>query len=222
MSSETVALKVCCICSTEEAYLAIRNGADAIGLVSEMPSGPGVIPESDIRAITDSVRGSVNTFLLTSGTDAGTIIEQCRRCRTDTIQLVDRQDTTTYREIRKHLPDLTLVQVIHVTGWEALEEAERIASQTDYLLLDSGNPDAELKQLGGTGQTHNWEISRAIVQKVSVPVFLAGGLHPGNISKAVRRVQPYGVDVCSRLRTDGSLDETKLQSFVRNLQAATV
>jgi phosphoribosylanthranilate isomerase len=211
--------KVCCIGGREEASLAIAYGASAIGLVSEMPSGPGVIPETLIREIAASVSPSVSTFLLTSGTEPSEIADQHRSCVTTTIQLVDRVGARAYRELREALPGVRLVQVVHVTGPESLEEAVDVSRHADALLLDSGKPDLAVKQLGGTGRVHDWEVSRAIRDAVDVPIFLAGGLGPDNVAEAVRAVQPFAVDVCSGLRTEGRLDEAKLRDFVAALSA---
>jgi phosphoribosylanthranilate isomerase len=211
--------KVCCIAGREEASLAIAYGASAIGLVSEMPSGPGVIPETLIREIAASVSPSVSTFLLTSRTEPTEIADQHRNCVTTTIQLVDRVGARAYRELREALPGVRLVQVVHVTGPESLEEAVDVSRHADALLLDSGKPDLAVKQLGGTGRVHDWEVSRAIRDAVDVPIFLAGGLGPDNVAEAVRAVQPFAVDVCSGLRTEGRLDEAKLRDFVAALSA---
>ncbi|MFZ5432227.1 MAG: phosphoribosylanthranilate isomerase, partial [Calditrichota bacterium] len=196
-------LKICCISSIEEAQIAIRGGAAAVGLVSDMPSGPGVISEPLIAEIARTIPPGIASFLLTSQQQVGEILAQQRRCRTSVIQLCDRLTDGTYDDLREALPGISLVQVIHVTGPEALDEALAAAPQVNGLLLDSGNPTLEVKQLGGTGRTHNWEISREIRIRSQVPVFLAGGLNPDNVAEAVRMVEPFGVDVCSGVRTDG-------------------
>lgn len=213
--------KVCCIGGREEASLAIAHGASAIGLVSEMPSGPGVIPETLIREIVASVPPAVSTFLLTSRTDPAGIAEQHRRCGTTDIQLVDRVRPRAYRELREALPRVRLIQVVHVTGPESLDEAVASARHADALLLDSGRPDRAVKELGGTGRVHDWEVSRTICDAVDVPVFLAGGLGPHNVAEAVRAVRPYAVDACSGLRVGGRLDESKLCDFAAALGHAT-
>ncbi len=209
--------KVCCIGGREEASLAIAHGASALGLVSEMPSGPGVIPETLIREIAASVAPAVSTFLLTSLTDPAEIADQHRRCLTTAIQLVDRIEAAAYGELREALPGVRLIQVVHVTGHESMVEAIDAARHADALLLDSGQPDSDVKELGGTGRVHDWEVSRAIRDAVQVPIFLAGGLGPDNVAEAVSAVQPFAVDVCSGLRTDGRLDEEKLRGFVAGL-----
>jgi len=195
--------------------MAVRHGAWAIGLVSAMPSGPGVIPENAIAEISASVRSAVATFLLTSSRDAGEIIAQQERCGVDTIQLCDRPVPGAMNKLRAALPGIRLVQVIHVVDESAIEEARHAASVADALLLDSGNPHKAIKELGGTGRTHDWSVSRRIRETVDVPVFLAGGLTPENIVDAVRQVRPFAVDVCSGLRTGGQLDEDKLVRFAR-------
>ncbi|HYP29553.1 MAG TPA: phosphoribosylanthranilate isomerase [Blastocatellia bacterium] len=211
-------VKVCCISSVEEARAAIRHGASALGLVSEMPSGPGVIPEDMISEIARLTPPAVSTFLLTSRQDARDIIEQHRRCRTSTIQICDRLERGDYGGLRAALPGVKLVQVIHVSGEESVDEALAAASRVDAILLDSGNPVLKVKELGGTGRTHDWALSRRIRERASVPVFLAGGLNPGNVAEAIRQVGPFGVDLCSGVRTGGRLDEVKLSSFFRQVE----
>lgn len=213
-------VKICCIGSVEEARLAIRCGASAVGLVSEMPSGPGVISEALIAEIVPAIPPNIQSFLLTSKRDAATIIEQQRRTKVSTLQLVDAVALDVYLELRHQLPSVSLVQVIHVTGEESIDEAKAVAPYVDALLLDSGNPTLPKKELGGTGRTHNWGVSRKIREEVSVPIYLAGGLRPENVAEAIARVSPYAVDVCSGLRTDGKLDEEKLARFFRALRQA--
>jgi phosphoribosylanthranilate isomerase len=213
-------VKVCCIASVEEARAAVACGASALGLVSEMPSGPGVIAEELIAEIAARVPPTVATFLLTCRQDAASIIEQQRRCRVNTLQLCDRVPTEVYDELRAELPGVSLVQVVHVHGEDSFEEALHAAPYVDALLLDSGNQSLAVKELGGTGRTHDWRVSRRIVEASSVPVFLAGGLRPENVSEAVERVRPFGLDVCSGVRTEGQLDEEKLRRFFAALSSA--
>ncbi|MBI2946645.1 MAG: phosphoribosylanthranilate isomerase [Verrucomicrobia bacterium] len=212
-------VKICCIASVEEAWLAVRAGASALGLVSAMPSGPGVIDERTIAEIAAAVPPPIATFLLTSLQDADAILEQHRRCRTNTIQLCDRLPQGAHRELRRALPGIALVQVIHVTGMDSVREAIALAQQVNALLLDSGNPSLPVKELGGTGRVHDWSLSRRIREESPVSVFLAGGLNAGNVAEAVRAVSPFGLDLCSGVRTHGHLDEVKLKTF---FEAVTV
>lgn len=206
-------VKICCIADVAEALAALAGGASALGLVSKMPSGPGVIPEEKIAEIARSVPADVGTFLLTSRRDVGSIVDQQERTGVNTIQLCDRLLEAEYPELRAHLPRVTLVQVIHVHDRRAVDEARALAPLVDALLLDSGNPTAAVKELGGTGRTHDWKISRAIREAVSVPVYLAGGLDAGNVERAIRTVRPFGVDVCSGVRSDRVLDAARLSAF---------
>ena len=210
-------VKICCISSIEEARQAIAAGASALGLVSAMPSGPGIIDEKQIAEIASSVPPPVATFLLTSLQSAEAIAEQHARCRTNVLQIVDTLPLDELRKLRAWLPGIKLVQVIHVTGPEAVRAAITVAHHVDALLLDSGNPNAAIKQLGGTGRTHDWRLSRIICRSVKTPLFLAGGLTPDNVSHAISAVSPFGLDVCSGVRTDGKLDPEKLRAFFANL-----
>ena len=213
-------IKVCCIKSLQEAELAVRYGASALGFVSAMPSGPGPIPEEKIAEIIRQVPPGVSSFLLTGRQDAASIIDQQHRTRANTIQLVDSVQIETFVELRRALPGIALVQVVHVTGPEAVETAVSIAPYINAVLLDSGNPNLPVKQLGGTGRVHDWSISKRIRESVPVPVFLAGGLNAENVAEAIRRVRPFAVDVCSGLRTNGVLDEEKLARYVEQVASA--
>lgn len=210
-------VKICCISSVEEARLAISFGAAALGLVGPMPSGPGIISNDLIRHIASHVPPAVATFLLSSETDVEQIMAHHSQVLTNTLQLVDALQSGTYADLRQRLGGVKLVQVIHVTGPQSVEEALQIAPEVDAILLDSGNPHLAVKELGGTGRTHDWTLSRRIVEAVPVPVFLAGGLHPGNVQEAIDAVQPFGLDLCSGVRTQGQLDPFKLERFFRAL-----
>lgn len=210
-------IKICCIRNSEEAWLAIRYGASAIGLVSEMPSGPGVIPEARIIEIAASVPPGIATFLLTCKQDVSEIVEQQRRCGTNTIQLVDALQHGTHAELKAALPGIGIVQVIHVVDESSIAEAENVAPHVDAILLDSGNPKLKVKELGGTGRVHNWETSRKIRERVDVPVYLAGGLKPKNIKQAAEQVGAFGLDMCSGVRTEGRLDEAKVAAVFEQI-----
>lgn len=210
---EKVKVKICCIQSIEEAKLAVKYGASALGLVSEMPSGPGVISEDLIANIAKQVPADISTFLLTSKTNAEEIITQYKKCNTTHIQLVDSIKIDVYKKIRDELPVVKIVQVIHVAGEESIGEAVSVSDFVDFILLDSGNQKLAVKELGGTGRTHDWSISKEIVEKINVPVFLAGGINPFNVSAAINEVKPYGVDLCSGVRTKNKLDETMLKEL---------
>ena len=213
-------VKICCIASIDEAWMAIEHGASAVGLVSAMPSGPGPIPEDLIAEIAATIPPGVSSFLLTCRQDAEAIIDQQRRLGVNTIQICDRLAVGSYRRLREALPGVSLVQVIHVTGPEAIEEAIAVAPQVNAILLDSGNQSLPIKELGGTGRTHDWRLSRAIREAIDVPLFLAGGLRPENVAEAIREVQPFGVDVCSGLRIEGRLDPQKLAAFFKAVSSA--
>ena len=213
-------IKICCITSPEEAHLAIQAGADALGFVTAMPSGPGVVDETIIRKIVDLLPPNVESFLLTSRQDMLGILEQAFRCRPTAIQLCEPLPSRTYTELRDALPGNRLVQVVHVAGEEAVAEAQDAARYADALLLDTGTKNGPVRELGGTGRVHDWAISARIREAVKLPVYLAGGLNAENVAEAIRTVRPYGVDLCNGVRTDGLLDAAKLRSFIKACRSA--
>lgn len=208
-----VRVKICCISSADEAMIAVKHGASALGLVGKMPSGPGVIGDDLIKDIARIVPPAVATFLLTSETKATDIIEHYRKVNTSTIQIVDALEERQYQQVKNELPHIKLVQVIHVIDKNSVEEAIEIAEFVDAILLDSGNPNLLIKELGGTGRTHNWELSKEIRKAIKIPLFLAGGINKDNVKQAIDIVEPFGVDLCSSVRTNGQLDKRKLEAF---------
>lgn len=206
-------VKICCIKNVDEAKSAISFGASAIGLVGRMPSGPGPITDEEIKIIAAYAPPPIATFLLTSETNVDDIVAHHKKVNTNTIQIVDALNGEKYKELKEKLPAVKIVQVIHVIDESSVDEAVRISEQVDGLLLDSGNPNKAVKELGGTGRQHDWKLSRKIVEQSQVPLFLAGGLNPSNVRKAIEEVQPFGVDLCSGLRPNGNLDLQLLDEF---------
>ena len=213
-------IKICCMASIGEAALALEAGADALGFVMRMPSGPGPIEESLAREIIATVPAGVPTFMLTSEIEADAIVAQLRITGANTVQIVDFVTPRTRQRLRDALPGLRIVQVVHVTGPESIDEARIAALTSDMILLDSGNPTAKIKELGGTGRVHDWAVSKAIRDAIDVPLWLAGGLRAENVGEAIDAVRPHGVDVCSGVRTGGPLDGAKVRAFVAAVRSA--
>jgi phosphoribosylanthranilate isomerase len=213
-------VKICCIKSKEEAQLALRFGASALGFVSAMPSGPGPISEDEIAAIIPFIPLEIPTFLLTCAREAATIIRQQKKTKANTLQLVDSVPISAYSELRSALPGTSIVQVVHITGPGSVESAKAVAAFVDAILLDSGNPNLPVKELGGTGRVHDWTLSKIVREQVTVPVYLAGGLRAENVAEAIRTVRPYAVDICSGVRTGGNLDQAKLSAFFSQVSTA--
>lgn len=212
-------VKICCILNSEEAELAISMGASAIGLVSEMPSGPGVISEEKIKNIVKYVNNRADTFLLTSKQNVTEIIEQLKKCNPSTVQIVDKILDGNYNDIKNECPDIKIVQVLHVIDEDDIQEAINISNKVDAILLDSGNQNLAVKELGGTGRVHDWSISKKIVDSVKIPVYLAGGLNPENIKEAIKSVRPFGIDICSGVRLEGKLSKSKLSTFFSEINS---
>lgn len=201
--------------------MAVAAGASALGLVGAMPSGPGVISDELIAKIVRAVPPPVATFLLTSQTSADGIIEHVRRCGTNTVQIVDAVDPAVYGEVRRALPRVKIVQVLHVSDAGIVGDAQRLAGEVDAFLLDSGNPTLPVKELGGTGRVHDWNLSAQVATAVDRPIFLAGGLTAENVAEAILRVRPFGIDLCSGVRGEGALDEIKLKAFFAAIPQAS-
>ena len=218
-------MKVCCIENEAALRAAVAAGADAVGLVGPMPSGTGIIGLDRAQVLARAVPPGVASVLLSSALTAADLVAEASHVRCDVIQIVDRVPLAAYAALRLALPALKLVQVVHVESGAPIAEAplaEAIAAagHVDALLLDSGSRAGPVARLGGTGEVHDWAISARIVEAVPVPVWLAGGLTPLNVGEAIATVRPFGVDVCTGLRTDGRLDEEKLAAFAGAVRGA--
>jgi phosphoribosylanthranilate isomerase len=213
-------VKVCCIASDEELGVAVAAGADAVGLVGPMPSGPGPIPLETAARLARRVPPGVDSFLLTSRTTIEALIAEIDTVQPSVVQLVDRVEASAYPALRERFPALRIVQVVHVEDETAVALATTLQDRVDGFLLDSGRPSLAVKELGGTGRVHDWAVSARLVRAVRRPVYLAGGLKPGNVGEAIAAVRPFGVDLCSGVRQDGALHAPTLESFLRAVAAA--
>lgn len=200
--------------------MAIDAGADLLGVVGPMPSGPGPIDLEAAGSIAAGLPPGVGAVLLSSAVGLEALLAELALVRPAVLQLVDAVEPTVLAALRRRAPSTRLLQVLHVANAAAVESAHSLAPFVDGFLLDSGRPDAPVKELGGTGRTHDWTISRAVVDAVDRPVFLAGGLAPANIVRAIAEVRPFGVDLCSGIRTEGRLDPGLLRSFMQHVKNA--
>jgi phosphoribosylanthranilate isomerase len=213
-------IKICCIASKDEADRAIAAGADALGLVAKMPSGPGPINDAEIAALTAQIPPPIASFLLTAEITADAIADHVARTGPTVVQIVSHIDPRDSATLAARLPAVQRVQVIHVESPDALALIPLYAPYIHAFLLDSGRPNAAIPELGGTGRAHDWKISAAFIKASPKPVFLAGGLTAGNVGDAIRQIRPFGVDLCSGVRTAGRLDPAKLGAFVAAVRRA--
>lgn len=204
-------IKICCIADAAEARMAADAGADMIGLVGPMPDGPGIVSHAAAREIAGTVPPWVRPVLLTASDTAEAIAADAAAAGVDTVQVVRHIAPAESRALAR--TGLGVLQVIHVEGPEAVGLIPDYAGHVDAFLLDSGRPSTG-GALGGTGEVHDWRVSRAFVALSPVPVFLAGGLGPENAARAVAEVRPFGLDICTGLRPGGRLDAGRLRAFL--------
>lgn len=212
-----VRVKVSCLRSAEEARQVVSFGVAAIGVASGLPTATQELTDEQIAGIAGAVGDEIGTFLLTALEDPDEIVEKVKRCGVNTVQLWDRLPLGVYRDLRRALPDVSIAQSIHVIDETAIDQARDLADVADALVLSSTNPEPPFRWTDPHGRTHDWEISRRIVESVHVPVILSGGLTRRNVADAIRRVRPYGVEVCSGVRRDGALDTSRLVRFLESL-----
>jgi phosphoribosylanthranilate isomerase len=179
----------------EEALAVSEAGADHIGLTPSQRGLPGEIDLATARAIVSAVGERAVKVALSMESDPAAILEMVQAVGPEVLHLCGPPGALLpedLRALRARLPGVKLMQAISVTGREAIAEALSFQEVADFLILDSQAPD--IAGIGASGRTHDWRISREIVEQVRVPVILAGGLSPENVADAVRMVRPWGVD----------------------------
>ncbi|MEM9762697.1 MAG: phosphoribosylanthranilate isomerase [Pseudomonadota bacterium] len=211
-----IEIKICCIADGAEARLAAAAGAGWLGLVGPMPSGPGILTLAAAREIAGAAPEGARPILLTASETAAQVERDAAAAGVGAVQVV-RHIAPVEAAALASTP-LHYVQVIHVEDAGALDLIAPYAGHADAFLLDSGRPSEAV--LGGTGQAHDWSVSRAFVAASPLPVFLAGGLTPENAAEAIARVRPAGLDICSGLRPQGALDHERLTAFVAAAKGA--
>jgi phosphoribosylanthranilate isomerase len=161
---------------------------------------PGEIDVDTARAICAAVKARAGhdravSVALSVEDDLGAITTMARVVQPDVLHLCGLAGAVppeAVRVLRSRLPGVRIMQAIAVSGPEAIDTALAYQPVADYLILDTQAPDID--GIGASGQTHDWRISRAIVEQTQIPVILAGGLSPENVAGAIRAVQPWGVD----------------------------
>jgi len=203
-------VKICCIASGEEARRAAGAGAELLGLVGPMPSGPGVLTLAQAAEIAADAPEAARPVLLTSSGTAAGIAAQAARVGVTAVQVVRHIAAAEARALAAS--GLHYVQVVHVEGRDCLDLIDVYGGHCTAFLLDSGRPSGA--ELGGTGRVHDWGVSAQFRRRSPRPVFLAGGLTPDNVAEAIAQVRPAGVDICSGLRRNGALDPGLLAAFM--------
>jgi len=181
--------------SVEEALACVEAGADHVGL-TPIQGLPGEIPLGTMRAIVKAVGDRARCVALTARTDPAEIVAMVEAVRPAILHLCPLAGAitpATVASLRARLPaGLLIMQAVSVLGPASVDEARAYAEVADYLILDTQAPD--IPGIGASGVTHDWSVSRAIVDAVRVPVILAGGLSVENVGDAIRAVRPWGVD----------------------------
>ena len=224
-SPRPLPFKICCMQSEAEIDMAAAAGAYAVGIVGPMPNGAGFLDDATAARLArygvDRYGDRLWVTLLTKRTRAQEIADHVAAIGANAVQIVDRPERFAYALLRQRFPVLKILQVVHVEDARAIDEAQAAAPHVDAILLDSGRPSASTPTFGGTGDRHDWSISRRIVEAVEKPVFLAGGLNPQNAAAAIDAVAPFGLDICSGLRNRASGDALipeKLAAFAQTLR----
>ncbi len=209
-------VKICGIRRLEDALAAVSYGADAVGvLVGQQHHSPDFLAPSAAAAIVAALPPPITSVMVTHLAEPDEIVALARSVGVTAIQLHGETSPAQAAEVKSRLPSIKTFKAIHVVDHQSIDAARQYAGTVDAIVLDTVNVATD--QVGGTGRTHDWSISRQIVERLAVPVVLAGGLHPDNVGEAIRQVRPYGVDVNSGTKgPDGFKDHAALKRFIDN------
>jgi phosphoribosylanthranilate isomerase len=211
--------------SVEEAREVASIGVHNIGLTPASIGLPGEISYEIAKSICDDVKNATKVALSVSN-NIEEIIDMVMFVNPDILHLCGEPgDLNSYgiislkERLAKLGKSLPIMQAISVDDISALDFAKEYESVSDYFILDTST--TKIQGVGASGKTHDWNISKAIVENFKVPVILAGGLSPENVQEAIEIVKPWGVDSLThtnRLLDDGSFvkDIEKIKKFFEN------
>ena len=218
-------IQIYTIQSKTEALELVNLGVDNIGLTPASIGLPGEISPDLAKDIFENVKAKHNIALSVSN-KISEIVEMCLFVKPDVLHLCgepgnlsDGEINLIRTKISSEIPNIKIMQAVSVDNWDAVDVAIKYSKLADFLILDTSTKDVE--GIGASGAIHDWNISKTIVDSVSIPVILAGGLSPDNVSDAIARVKPWGVDSLThtnKYNIDGSFvkDLDKVNQFITN------
>lgn len=218
----TPKVKICGMRCAEDVDMAVRCGADAVGFITEVPvHTPRKIDSDTASRLIGRVPPFVDSVLVIMPADARQALELIRKGRPDAIQIHNDLGARDIGMIRDGLDGnrqriiktLTVPAGAGRAARSLIAQIEELESSglIDAVLLDS----AKAGMSGGTGLTHDWSVSREIVENTEIPIILAGGLRPENVRSAVEEVRPFAVDTASGVETEGKKDPAKVSRFIK-------
>ena len=211
-------VKICGISNEIDAFLAIKNGADAIGFVM----GGKVLPvevEPYAQYVREAIKKfpeGVDSFLVTHYLNSDDILDLSNYIKCTGIQISEDIDLQEVIKVRNNT-NKKIIKTIVSNDEEAERKLKMYEPYCDYFLLDS----RDMGYTGGTGKENNWDLCSKLIKQTSKPCFIAGGLNPENLENAIKETNPYAVDVSTGiscysnryLRKDRK-DEDKIKRFI--------
>ncbi|MFH0831159.1 MAG: phosphoribosylanthranilate isomerase [Parcubacteria group bacterium] len=214
------------ISSPAEARAIAGLGVDHVGILVGDGSFPRELSIDQAIKVVQAVPKPAKASVLALSCNLDFIVEIAKKTKSDILHLgalPELLSVKDVRELRRRLLGLPIMRSIPVNGKESVALAAQYDGVVDYLLLDTYDP--IIKQFGATGKTHDWQVSREIVENAQrSKVILAGGLGPSNVAQAIRVVRPWGVDCKTKTDRIGShaKDLAKVAEFVCEARASQV
>jgi phosphoribosylanthranilate isomerase len=208
-------VKICGIKTEHDLKMAVNAGADAVGFITEVPvDSPRKISISETSRLISKVPVFVTSVLVIMPRNADEAINMIHEAKPTAVQIHNALPLAELRNIRE--TGVRIIKTIpvseHADTEMLIDLIKDLSGIADAVLLDT----AIDGKTGGTGVSHNWELSGKVVLSAGMQVILAGGLTPSNVSEAVQCVRPYAVDTASGVETDGKKDEKKVIDFINN------
>lgn len=205
-------IKVCGIMNSEELMQAVLAGADGVGFIVEIDQSRHRLSAKDAADMIKLVPLFTKSVAVIAPEDVEGAVQLALKTGADVLQVHGSLSADDMAELRGRVASKL---VATVAAGSSLDEIRDYAASADAVLLDT----LSNGKLGGTGAVHDWNKSAAIVKSLKVPVILAGGLNPGNVAAAIKKVGPYAVDASSGLETAGKKDPQKIFSFIKEVRA---
>jgi len=201
-------VKICGITNISDLELVISLGADAIGVIVDIPQSPRNTTRENARDIVRKTPVFTKTVLVMAPTSLEYAVSLCDYVEPDVVQIHGNE--LNLKDLSEATSGIKIIQTLNA---EKIDDIDPVSiDYCEAILLDS----LTRNQLGGTGKVHDWRKSKMMVKLIKPkPLILAGGLNPDNVKEAIELVKPYAVDVCTGTeRSPGLKDPVKVQRFL--------
>jgi phosphoribosylanthranilate isomerase len=215
-------IQIAGIIDSGEAEMLMKLGVDYLGFPLRLPVNKDDLSEDEAVKVIKEIIPPHKAVLITYLDKAVEIIRFCDKLNVRVVQLHGKIPTRELKIIKKNRPDIEIIKslVIYKDNYPELENTvQNLSEWVDLFITDTFDPSTGAS--GATGKTHDWKISRKLVEISSKPVILAGGLNPSNVKQAILQIKPAGIDVHTGVESsNGRKDYNLVKNFILQAKQA--